>query len=235
LEAGGTGSGGIGADLDRIEAAVQAGDRDLKGLGFWRTVATVKRDRGLVAAHAEQIGRIDTAAFRAAVSIRLPVWLGNLLLVTAGLAGVAALIMAGAVDAPTVVGVLAVGTGVVWTVAFHCPVHWLVGRLAGIGFTDYFLGAKLPPSPGLKIDYASYLRTEPATRAWMHASGAIGTKLAPFLALALAPRDAIPAWAVAVLAVLGVAQFVTDAVFSVKSSDWKRFLRERRIARSLGR
>jgi len=235
VEAPGTGTGGIGAELDRIEIAVAAGERDLKALGFWRTVATVKRDRALIGAHAEQIGRIDTAAFRAAVSIRLPVWLGNLLLVTQGLAGVVALIVAGAVDDPTVVGFLAVGTGLVWTVAFHCPVHWLVGWLAGIRFTDYFLGAKLPRSPGLKIDYASYLRAEPAMRAWMHASGAIGTKLAPFLAIALSPRQTIPGWAVVVLAVIGVGQFVTDAVFSVKRSDWKRFLRERRIARSPGR
>jgi hypothetical protein len=235
VEAPGTGSGAIGADLDRIEAAVSAGERDLKTLGFWRTVAAVKRDRALIAAHAEQIARIDTAAFRTAVSIRLPVWLGNVLLASAGLAGVAALIVAAAVTNATAVGVLVVGAGLTWTVAFHCPVHGLVGWLAGIGFTDYFLGTEFPPRPGIKIDYASYLRAEPAMRAWMHASGAIGTKVAPFLALALSPRQIIPGWAVVVLAVVGVGQFVTDAVFSVKSGDWKRFRRERRIARSLDR
>jgi hypothetical protein len=224
----------IEAELDRIEAAVAAGERDLKALGFWRVVAAVKRDRALVAAHADRIGVIDRTAFRAAVRLRVPVTVGNLVLVGAGAAGVAALIVAGRLDDPTTVGLLAVGAGVAWTVAFHCPVHWLVGSLGGIGFTDYFLGPKLPPYPGLKIDYASYLRADPGKRAWMHASGAIGTKLAPFLALALAPRGTTPGWAAAILAVIGVGQLVTDAVFSVRSSDWKRFLRERRIARSAG-
>ena len=233
MEAGATGSSGVEAELDRVEVAVAAGDRDLKALGFWRVVGEVKRDPALVAAYADRIGLIDRTAFRAGVRLRLPVVAGNLALLGEGLAGVAALTVAGRLDEPTIVGLLVVGTGLAWTVAFHCPVHWLVGSLAGIRFTDYFLGGK-PPRPGLKIDYASYLRTDPGKRAWMHASGAIGTKLAPFLALAFAPRATIPGWATAVLAVIGVGQLVTDAVFSVRSSDWKRFLRERRIARSVG-
>ena len=54
---------------------------DLGKLGFWRLVAVVKRDRVLVEAHADQIGRIDTAAFRAGVRLRAPVWVGNLVMV----------------------------------------------------------------------------------------------------------------------------------------------------------
>ena len=49
----------LSADLDRIEAAVQAGNTDLKALGFWRLVAHVKPDRLLVDRYADQIGRID--------------------------------------------------------------------------------------------------------------------------------------------------------------------------------
>ena len=232
MEAGANGSGRIGSELDRIEAAIGSGERDLKALGFWRVVAAVKRDRALVIAHADRIGRIDGAAFRAGVRLRVPVWLGNALLAGAGLAGLAAMIVASRLEGPTIVGILVVGTAVVWMVSFHCPAHWVVGWLAGIRFTDYFLGAKLPPSPGLKIDYATYLRAEPTMRAWMHASGAIGTKLAPFLALAFSPWEVIPMWAVVALLVVGFGQIGTDLVFSVKGSDWKRFLRERRIARS---
>jgi hypothetical protein len=235
VEAERTGSDEIGTSLDRIEAAVKAGDRDLRELGFWRLVGEVKRDPEAIAAYADQVARIDGAAFRAAPTIRLPVWLGNTILVVSGVAGAAALIAAGRVEDPTVVGILCVGAGAAWTVAFHCPAHWLVGRLGGIRFTTYFVPAKIPPTPGLKIDYATYLRTEPTMRAWMHASGAIGTKLAPFLALALAPRDRIPGWAAGALAAVGVVQLVTDALISVRRGDWKRFLRERQIARSLGR
>jgi hypothetical protein len=233
VEPDGTGSNEIGVDLDRIEAAVKAGSFDLRALGFWRVVARVKTDRALVVAHADRIARIDTAAFRGSVRFRIPVWVGNLLLASGALAGVAALVVAAALENGTVVGVLAVGTGLAWAVAFHSPTHWLVGWLGGIGFTDYFLGTEFPPRPGLKIDYSTYLRAEPNMRAWMHASGAIATKLAPFLALALAPRATTPWWAATALAVFGVVQVVTDALFSVKRADWKRFLREREIARSM--
>ena len=83
MEAGATASGGIGARLDAIEGAVDTGDVDVADfgkLGFWRLVAVVKRDRVLVEEHADQIGRIDTAAFRAGVRLRAPVWAGNLVM-----------------------------------------------------------------------------------------------------------------------------------------------------------
>jgi hypothetical protein len=81
------GPGEIGADLDRIEAAVAAGNTDLKALGFWAVVKRVKLDRLLVDEHADQIGRIDTVAFQAGVRLRLPVWLGNTLLVAGTVVG----------------------------------------------------------------------------------------------------------------------------------------------------
>ncbi len=72
-------------------------------------------------------------------------------------------------------------------------------------------------------------------RAWFHASGAIATKIAPFVAVALSPATNAPGWAVLVLAAYGVFQIVTDVLFSTKASDWKRFSRERAIARSTRR
>ena len=75
-----------------------------------------------------------------------------------------------------------------WTVSLHSPTHWAVGRAIGIDFTDYFIGGPPPPRPGLKSDYATYLRADPDSRAWMHASGAIMTKVAPLFALAFWPR-----------------------------------------------
>jgi hypothetical protein len=102
----------------------------------------------------------------------------------------------------------------------------------GIRFTDYFLGGPPPPRPGLKSDYATYLRADPDSRAWMHASGAIATKLAPFVALAFWPGSNAPWWAAAALAAIGVLQIVTDVAFSTRSSDWKKFRREKAIARA---
>ena len=75
-----------------------------------------------------------------------------------------------------------IAAGAIWAISVHAPTHWLVGTIVGIRWTDYFLGGSLPPRPGLKSDYGSYLRADPDSRAWMHASGAIATKLAPFAA-----------------------------------------------------
>ena len=50
------------------------------------------------------------------------------------------------------------------------------GAWSSIRFTDYFVGGPPPPRPGLKTDYATYLRADPGSRAWLHASGAIATQ-----------------------------------------------------------
>ncbi len=222
----------LGAGLARIEAAVAAGNADLKELGFWRSVAKIKADRALVERWAETVGRIDTAAFRSGVRLRVPVWAGNLLLAVGMAAGGLAVAVGRSASRPLIAGVALVFTGAAWSVAFHCPAHWLVGRLTGIGFTDYFV-AGLPPRPGLKTDYATYLRADPNARAWMHASGAIASKVAPFLALAAWPGSGAPVWSAWALLGLGIFQIFTDVVFSVRSSDWKRFFREKAIARAL--
>jgi hypothetical protein len=63
----------------------------------------------------------------------------------------------------------------------------------------------------------------------MHASGAIVTKAIPFLLLPVVLLvSVIPTWVPVVLVVLGVAQIITDVVWSTKSSDWSKFRREMR-------
>jgi len=220
-----------GPALDRIEAAVEGGNTDLRALGFWPIVARVKPDRVLVDRFADQIGRIDTEAFRAGVRLRAPVWLGNALLFAGMAVGLAAAIAARSAASPGLAGALLLAAGVIWSVAVHCPAHWAIGRLANIRFTDYFLGGP-PPRPGLKTDYATYLRADPMSRAWMHASGAIATKLAPFVALAFWPGSGAPRWSAAALIALGLIQIATDVTLSVKVSDWKKFSRERAVARA---
>jgi hypothetical protein len=238
VEAGETPSGGLGAELDRVETAVDAGDTELGRLGFWRLVALIKRDDELIDRYADQVGRIDMKAFLARVRFLIPVGLGNAtLLLVVAVGGLAAWVAVEtsprtAPDAdPTVAGLALLVAAGAWAVGFHSPTHWLVGRLIGIRFTDYFLGGKPIPYPGLKTDYATYLRVDPIRRAWMHASGAIATKLAPFLALAFAPAAGAPAWAVGALLALGAVQIVTDVVISTKRSDWKKVRRELAVAR----
>lgn len=233
MEAEPTASERVGARLDAIEASVTAGATDLAALGFWRVVAEVKRDRVLVDAHAEQIGRIDTAAFRAGVRLRAPVWVGNVLMLVGIALGGAAVAVSFGSDTAWVQGVALILAGGIWAVSVHTLAHWLWGRAIGIHFTDCFLGGPPPPRPGLKTDYATYLRADPDSRAWFHASGAIATKLAPFVALAFWPASGAPWWSAVALLALGILQILTDVTLSVKSSDWKKFLRERAVARSM--
>src|SRR5581483_4144228 len=128
--------------------------------------------------------RIDRAAFEARVRLRFPVALGNAALALGTLAGAGAVVLALRTASAVVAGVALVAAGA----------HWAAGRVAGIRFTHYFLGGPFPPRPGLKIDYASYLRAFPVERAWMHAAGALATKVAPFAALGFWWASDAPAW-----------------------------------------
>lgn len=222
---------GLGADLDRIEAAVAAGDTDLRALGLWPLVARIKAGPSSMEAYADQVGRIDTAAFRARVRPRFPVWAGNLALLAVIVGGGVALGVAARTDG-LLSGLALLAAAGAWAVGVHSPAHWLVGLAVGIRCTDYFFGGPPPPRPGIKTDYATYLRTPARARAWFHASGAIATKIAPFLVLAIAPLVGAPGWAVLAVLALGIGQIVTDMLFSVKTSDWKRFRREMAIARA---
>jgi hypothetical protein len=149
------------------------------------------------------------------------------------LVGIAAIVFALQVPSSFLAGLALVVAGGSWAVSFHCLAHWLVGRLVGIRFTDYFIGGPPPPRPGLKTDYATYLRVPPRRRALMHASGAVATKVAPFVPLFFWSAADAPVWSALVLLAVGGLQIVTDVVFSVRSSDWKKVRRERAVAREL--
>ncbi|HET7235906.1 MAG TPA: hypothetical protein VFK59_05685 [Actinomycetota bacterium] len=220
------------AEFERIEAAVDAGNADLRALGFWRLLAKVKAERALSIHWADQAGRIDRKAFEARVRLRFPVWFGNLVLLGGALVGAVATWVALNAEDPLVAGLALVFAGLAWAVAFHSPTHWLVGRIVGIRFTAYFFGGPFPPRPGVKTDYATYLRASPTSRVWMHASGAIATKLAPFLAFAFWPATDAPGWAAVALVAVGVVQIVTDVALSTRNSDWKKVRRELRAARA---
>ena len=219
------------AEFDRIEAEVDAGQTDLRALGFWRLLAKVKADPVLAHHWAEQAGRIDRKVFEARALLRVPVWLGNALLLVGTLAGAVAVAIALTTESRGLAGLALLFAALDWSATFHTPTHWLVGRMIGIRFVAYHLPKLVPPFPGLKIDYATYLGVAPEARAWMHASGAIASKIAPFLALAFWPASDAPGWAAWAIAGYGALTIGTDVFISTRTSDWKRFRREMRIAR----
>ena len=240
----------------RIEREVRAGNTDLKALGFWKLVRQVKLDPRLAAHWADVVGRIDRLAFESHFRFRLPVWLGNAILLTVTGAMIAAVWFAFTLtdiplfcsDIPDVeclisvnpgpAGMLLLIAGGGLSTSLHCLAHWVVGRMRGIRFTSYFVKPPLM-TPGLKTDYATYLRATPQARAAMHMAGAIVSKIAPFAVFTvayLAQRASgytrFPSWSLWALLGLGVLQIVTDVLFSTKKSDWKKVKRERGIARA---
>jgi hypothetical protein len=66
----------------------------------------------------------------------------------------------------------------------------------------------------------------------MHASGAIVTKLIPFLLLGAAYGADVSRWVVLVLLGVGIGQIVTDLLWSTTSADWKKFKREMEFAQT---
>jgi hypothetical protein len=217
----------VEAVLDGCEAALAGGGPvDLRGLGFWRAVAAVKREPAWIDRYADRIGTIDRLAFQRAVWPRLPLAAGSL-----GLGLGAALGLALAAAARRLEGgrrdlALLAGAGLLLGTT-HDLGHLVVGRSLGIQFTEWFLDGPTRIQPGLKMDYATYLRCPASARAWMHAAGALATKIVPFALLPLADGWSRPA-----LLAIGTGAIATDVLFSTWQSDWKRFRREMRVARA---
>ena len=222
----------IGSELQRIQAAVEGGATDLSGLGFWRVVRVLKTNPQLADRFAGTVGRIDAVAFEQRVRPRFPVWFGNAVLGAGVALGDALLGWAVACDEPiqAAIGLIA-GAGVL-SVSAHDLGHWVAGRAAGIRFRSYFLDGPFRIQPGLKTEYGSYLRASARGRARMHAAGALASKMAPFVALAVWPATDAPGWAALVVLGMGVLQIITDVLWSMKKSDWKKYSRERRFARA---
>ena len=214
----------IDAALNRADEAVQEG-RGTAGTGFWAAVAAVKRNPEWIPDYAGRIGDIDRRAFAFWPLLRVPLAAGTSLMVLGTLAGLGLVLAAYYTDEPWNGLLLLAGT-VVTLVTTHGLAHLAVGSAQGMRFIAWFVGSLRRPQPGVKVDYATYLAVPARSRAWMHASGAITTKLIPFLALGPALVIPAPTWATIALVVLGIGQIATDLLWSTKSSDWAKFRRE---------
>jgi hypothetical protein len=221
---------GITETLRIAEEAVKEGD-PLGPTGFWKAVAAVKADPAMIEAHADRIGVIDSTAFRSWAPMTVPLWIGNLVMAGGALLGLALITWAYTLQGNAAAVSFLLGFGAL-LVTTHSLGHLVVGTLLGIRFTRWFIGTIGRPQPGVKLDYASYLRAPAQSRAWMHASGAIVTKLVPFALLGAALASAVPAWVVWMLVVVGIGQILTDVLWSTKASDWKKYRREMRFAQS---
>lgn len=222
------------AEVEQVLKAVEArlaGDpaAGLRGSGFWKAVAAAKRDRALVEEFAGRIAAADREAFERWALLTVPFWLGTAAAVIGTLAGLALVWLAYYTSDPwNALSLLAAAA--VLQLSTHGPAHLAAGRLAGIRFTHWFIGSLKQIQPGVKTDYASYLAATPKGRAWMHASGAVMTKIVPFALIPAGLAAGVPSWAVILLAASGALSIFTDIVWSTRVSDWKKFRREMKIA-----
>lgn len=222
------------AEVEQVLKAVEArlaGDpaAGLRGSGFWKAVAAAKRDRALVEEFAGRIAAADREAFERWALLTVPFWLGTAAAVIGTLAGLALVWLAYYASDPwNALSLLAAAA--VLQLSTHGPAHLAAGRLAGIRFTHWFIGSLKQIQPGVKTDYASYLAATPKGRAWMHASGAVMTKIVPFALIPAGLAAEVPSWAVILLAASGALSIFTDIVWSTRVSDWKKFRREMKIA-----
>ena len=211
--------------LSAARRAVDAGE-GLAGTGFWKAVGTVKRHPGLIDRYAPRIAEIDRQAFEGWALFTVGAGVGTALMVLATLVGVALVAWSPSLPDPWNALVLLGGGGGILVATTHGLGHLVVGRIVGIRFTHWFVRSVTWPQPGVKADYNTYLRASPRSRAWMHASGALVTKVIPFAILPVALSSDFPSWAAWLLLAQGALQIFTDAVWSVKVSDWKKFRRE---------
>lgn len=214
----------IATALERAEKALDL-DQTLNGTGFWPAVAAVKQSPDLTERYADRIAVIDQRAFSTWPLLNIPLRTGTALALLAVAGGLGAVAASYSTGEPWNWVLFWVGV-VVLIASTHGLAHLAVGSAVGIGFTCWFVASIKRPQPGVKVDYSTYLRVSPSQRAWMHASGAIASKVVPALLIPAAIVAELPAWVVWALGSFVVATIVTDIVWSTKSSDWMKFRRE---------
>lgn len=216
--------------LAAAEERVGRGE-SLAGTGFRRVVREVKKSPDLAERYGERIARIDDAAFRRWPWLIIPIVPGTVLAVVALLGGLGLVawsyrLVESGREAMSILSFFA-GFGML-VASTHGLGHLVVGRLLGIRFTSWYVASPTKPQPGVKIEYSSYLRSTRTKRAWMHAAGAIVTKIVPFALIGAARAAGLPDWVTWALVGIGLVMILSDVFFSTKSSDWSRVLRELR-------
>ena len=185
----------------------------------------------LIGRYADQIGRIAHRCVPCRGEAQGPVWVGNALLLLAVVVGGLAVWAAYAWTTPLWKGFALIAAGAIWTVAVHSPTHWLVGTWWGS--VDRLFPRRTAPAPA-RPEVRLRQRTCGPTRFACLDARQRGDRhqVRAVRGAGLLARSGAPGWAAAVPIAIGVLQIVTDLTLSTKSSDWKKFAREKGVARA---
>lgn len=169
----------IGAAFKKIEEEANKGNlKAVEELKFWKLVGEVKKNRELSAEFAGVIGKIDSKLFDSKIKLKLGYALGTAVELFGALIGIAILIYAVKTQqqvAESVSALLYLLAAVALMTALHPISHSIAGKLYGIKLNFYFLNGPLLIEPTLKVDYESYIKAEPKSRAVFHLAGAINS------------------------------------------------------------
>ncbi len=188
------------------------------GKDFMAAVDAVKKERISDGEILAQIENISRRRFMDRVSFTFSVPAVNVL---AGIVTVAALILAIMTSSHWILYICAL----ILLATLHPLSHYVTGSLFGIRFTHFYLDGPARFEPTLRIDYASYLRVSPAKRALMHASGAIGTVIAPLIVAFIALSKGAGS-AAFYLFIFFLLMIVFELLTSTRSGDLMRARRE---------
>lgn len=193
-------------------------EKTFDGKAFWDIINQVKRYKINDDELLKRIADISQKRFREKVSFTLSIPVGNLLEIALT---IAALVLAFRVSSEWILYLSAL----LLMTTLHPLSHYITGSLIGIKFTYYYLNGPARIEPTLKIDYFSYLKTTPKRRALMHASGVIGTVIAPLIAALIALSKGVPSAAFN-LFILFLLLIIFELLTSTKIGDLMRAKRE---------
>jgi len=159
----------------RIEEEVNRGNlKAVEELKFWKLVEEVKKNSKLASEFAGVIGKIDSKLFDARIKLKLGYGLGTAIELFGAVMGIVILIYAVKVQGSISI-VLYLLSAIALMTALHPISHSIAGKIYGIELKFYFLNGPLLIEPTLKVDYESYIKAEPKSRAMFHLAGAVNS------------------------------------------------------------
>ncbi len=179
-------TGEIEEVLNKVKAELSQGNYGAAGnLGFWRVVRVAKKNPEIGENFAEMIGEIDRLLFESKAWIKLDYRTGTIIELIGAVIGVF-LLYFGATLTGIESTIFYVASAVVLMTALHPISHIIAAKLFGIKFHFYYPNGPEKVLPTLKVDYSTYLKTPPKSRALFHLVGAVNSVLVTFLVFLLA-------------------------------------------------
>jgi len=166
------------------EEADKGNFKAVDDLKFWKLVDEVKKNKELAGEFAGIIGKIDSKLFDSKIKRRLSYSAGTVVELFGALIGIVILIYAVKTQqrvAESISALLYLFSAIALMTALHPISHSIAGKIYGIKLNFYFLNGPLLIEPTLKVDYESYIKAEPKSRAMFHLAGAINSTVTTLL------------------------------------------------------